>query len=98
MSKIYHSLPRRGACAFVQLFQAGHIGRAQGLPCRSQTKHRSVALMRRLALLRTVVILQCPMGPVALSQGRFRLGLGTQVRAHVERRYASPWSGSPGPA
>jgi hypothetical protein len=23
MSKIYHSLPRRGACAFVQLFQAG---------------------------------------------------------------------------
>ncbi|OWY60986.1 LLM class F420-dependent oxidoreductase, partial [cyanobacterium TDX16] len=23
--------------------------------------------------------------------GRFALGLGTQVRAHVERRYATPW-------
>lgn len=28
----------------------------------------------------------------ALSGGRFALGLGTQVRAHVERRYGSTWS------
>jgi probable F420-dependent oxidoreductase len=28
----------------------------------------------------------------ALSGGRFALGLGTQVRAHVERRYGTPWS------
>jgi probable F420-dependent oxidoreductase len=28
----------------------------------------------------------------ALSGGRFALGLGTQVRAHVERRYGSRWS------
>lgn len=27
-----------------------------------------------------------------LSEGRFRLGLGSQVRAHVERRYGSTWS------
>jgi probable F420-dependent oxidoreductase len=33
----------------------------------------------------------------ALSSGRFRLGLGTQVKAHIERRYASPWTGAPGP-
>jgi probable F420-dependent oxidoreductase len=32
-----------------------------------------------------------------LSGGRFRLGLGTQVKAHVERRYAADWSGPPGP-
>ncbi len=32
-----------------------------------------------------------------LSGGRFRLGLGTQVRAHVKRRYATPWTGPPGP-
>jgi probable F420-dependent oxidoreductase len=31
------------------------------------------------------------------SQGRFRLGLGTQVKPHVERRYASAWTGAPGP-
>ncbi len=29
-----------------------------------------------------------------LSQGRFRLGLGSQVRAHVEKRYGARW-GSP---
>lgn len=32
-----------------------------------------------------------------LSGGRFRLGLGTQVKAHVARRYATPWTGAPGP-
>jgi probable F420-dependent oxidoreductase len=30
------------------------------------------------------------------SGGRFRLGLGTQVRAHIERRYSAPF-GPPGP-
>jgi len=32
-----------------------------------------------------------------LSGGRFRLGLGTQVKAHNERRYGAPWTGPPGP-
>ncbi len=32
-----------------------------------------------------------------LSGGRFNLGLGTQVKGHNERRYASPWTGAPGP-
>lgn len=31
-----------------------------------------------------------------LSKGRFTLGLGTQVRAHIERRYGIKWS-APGP-
>ncbi len=31
-----------------------------------------------------------------LSGGRFMLGLGTQVKAHVTRRFSMPW-GSPGP-
>jgi probable F420-dependent oxidoreductase len=30
-----------------------------------------------------------------LSQGRFILGLGSQVRAHIERRYGMAWSGRP---
>jgi probable F420-dependent oxidoreductase len=30
-----------------------------------------------------------------LSNGRFMLGLGSQVRAHVERRFGMPWSGRP---
>jgi probable F420-dependent oxidoreductase len=32
-----------------------------------------------------------------LSGGRFRLGLGTQVKGHNERRYAAPWTAPPGP-
>ncbi len=31
-----------------------------------------------------------------LSQGRFRLGLGTQVKGHIERRFSTVWE-SPGP-
>lgn len=27
-----------------------------------------------------------------MSKGRFNLGLGSQVRAHIERRYSMPWS------
>jgi len=32
-----------------------------------------------------------------LSNGRFSLGLGSQVKGHNERRYATPWTGPPGP-
>jgi probable F420-dependent oxidoreductase len=28
----------------------------------------------------------------ALSKGRFLLGLGTQIRAHIEKRFSMPWS------
>lgn len=31
------------------------------------------------------------------TKGRFMLGLGTQVRAHIVRRFSSFWSGSPAP-
>lgn len=31
------------------------------------------------------------------SNGRFRIGLGTQVKPHVVRRYGSTWTGPPGP-
>src|SRR5579863_9897338 len=27
-----------------------------------------------------------------LAKGRFHLGLGSQVRAHIQRRYSMPWS------
>jgi len=30
------------------------------------------------------------------SKGRFRLGLSTQVKAHIERRYGAPWPGGVG--
>ncbi len=39
-----------------------------------------------------VVIAQASFDLAALSRGRFLLGLGTQVRAHVERRFGMEWS------
>ena len=32
-----------------------------------------------------------------LSGGRFNLGLGTQVKGHIELRYSTPWTAAPGP-
>ena len=43
-----------------------------------------------------VVLAQAAFDLAALSGGRFCLGLGTQVRAHVERRFGASWS-APGP-
>src|SRR4051794_16825062 len=28
----------------------------------------------------------------AYSEGRFRLGLGSQIKAHIEKRFSMPWS------
>ncbi|HEY8448855.1 MAG TPA: TIGR03617 family F420-dependent LLM class oxidoreductase [Bacillota bacterium] len=56
--------------------------------------------------LTTAVAIAFPRSPMAtaqaawalqqLSRGRFVLGLGTQVKAHNERRYSTPWT-APGP-
>ena len=32
------------------------------------------------------------MGPAGYSEGRFILGLGSQVQAHIEKRFSMPWS------
>jgi probable F420-dependent oxidoreductase len=62
----------------------------------------SAAAHTERVLLRTGVAVALPRSPThlamvandlqLLSKGRFQLGLGTQVKAHVERRFASTWS------
>ena len=57
--------------------------------------------------LATNVAIAFPRSPMAtaqvawdlqhLSGGRFAIGLGTQVKPHVERRYAATWTDAPGP-
>jgi len=57
--------------------------------------------------LRTGVAVAFPRSPMVTAQiawdlqrfsnGRFELGLGTQVKGQNERRYAAPWTASPGP-
>jgi len=58
-----------------------------------------IALMTSVAIAfarSPVVVAQTAWDLQALSGGRFVLGLGTQVKAHVERRFAMPW-GPPAP-
>lgn len=57
--------------------------------------------------LETGVAIAFPRAPMVVAQmawdlqrfsnGRFALGLGTQVKGHSERRYGVPWIGAPGP-
>ena len=57
-------------------------------------------------MLQTSVAIAFPRSPMIaaytardlqdLSRGRFRLGLGTQVKGHIERRFSTSWE-SPGP-
>jgi probable F420-dependent oxidoreductase len=57
--------------------------------------------------LATGVAVAFPRSPMVVAQmawdlqrfsaGRFRLGLGTQVKGHNERRYSTPWTGAPVP-
>ena len=64
------------------------------------------ATATRRALLQTSVAIAFPRSPMVtayqardlqeLAQGRFRLGLGTQVKGHIERRFSTRWE-APGP-
>ncbi|MFQ5667760.1 MAG: TIGR03617 family F420-dependent LLM class oxidoreductase [Candidatus Binatia bacterium] len=57
--------------------------------------------------LRTGIAVAFPRSPMVMAQlawdlqrfsdGRFELGLGTQVKGQNERRYAAPWTAPPGP-
>ncbi|MBP9032668.1 MAG: LLM class flavin-dependent oxidoreductase, partial [Pseudomonadales bacterium] len=44
-----------------------------------------------------MVTAQCAWDLQGYSGGRFALGIGTQIKGHNERRYATPWPSAPGP-
>ena len=44
-----------------------------------------------------MVTAQCAWDLQGFSGGRFALGIGTQIKGHNERRYATPWPSAPGP-
>ncbi len=78
--------------------EAGHDA---FLPCMI-----AAANTRRMTM-GTNVAIAFPRSPMVTAQmawdlqhfsgGRFNLGLGTQVKGHVERRYSTAWTGPPGP-
>lgn len=61
----------------------------------------------RIVTLATGIAVAFPRSPMVTAQmawdlqrfsnGRFQLGLGTQVKGHNERRYSTPWNAPPGP-
>jgi probable F420-dependent oxidoreductase len=71
------------------------------MPCAVAAEHTS------RVTIGTNVAIAFPRSPMTVAQtawdlqrwsgGRFKLGIGTQVKGHNERRYSSPWSAPPGP-
>ncbi len=63
------------------------------LPAAESTRGLALYTAVAIALARSPMTLASTAWDLHLaSEGRFRLGLGTQIRAHIERRYAMPWS------
>jgi probable F420-dependent oxidoreductase len=77
---------------------AGHDPFFPLLIAAEHTRRVSLATGVAVAFPRSpMVVAQMAWDLQRLSGGRFRLGLGTQVKGHNERRYGTPWTGSPGP-
>ena len=59
----------------------------------SATERIRVSTAIAVAFARSPMALATTANDVQLAtQGRFALGLGSQVRAHIERRFSMPWS------
>lgn len=71
------------------------------MPCAIAAEHTD------RVTIGTNVAIAFPRSPMTIAQiawdlqrwsgGRFKLGLGTQVKGHNERRYSTPWTGPAGP-
>jgi probable F420-dependent oxidoreductase len=78
--------------------EAGHDPFLPLVVAAEHTRHIRLGTNVAIAFPRSpLVTAQVAWDLQQLSGGRFQLGLGTQVKAHVERRYAATWSGPPGP-
>jgi probable F420-dependent oxidoreductase len=71
------------------------------MPCAIAAEHTT------RVTIGTNIAIAFPRSPMTVAQvawdlqrwsgGRFKLGLGTQVKGHNERRYSAPWTGPAGP-
>ena len=65
----------------------------QALCAADATTTLGVGTAVAIAFARTpMTVAYSSYGLAAMSRGRFVLGLGTQVKAHIERRFGMPWS------
>ncbi len=79
--------------------EAGHDPYLPLAIAAEHTEHIKLATNVAIAFPRSpMVTAQLAWDLQHYSNGRFSVGLGTQVKPHVERRYATPWTtGGPGP-
>ena len=78
--------------------EAGHDPFLPLMIAAEHTRRISLGTNVAIAFPRTpMVVAQMAWDLQRFSGGRFRLGLGTQVKGHNERRYSAPWTAPPGP-
>src|SRR2546422_3923339 len=77
--------------------EAGHDPYLPCVVAANATDHMTIGTNIAVAFPRSPLVhAQIAWDLQAASQGRFILGLGTQVKGHNERRYSTPWT-APGP-
>jgi probable F420-dependent oxidoreductase len=78
-------------------FEAAHDPFLSLLPAAEHTQRPQLGTGIAVAFARTPMAMAYPAHDLqVLSEGRFLLGLGSQVKPHIERRFAMPW-GHPAP-
>lgn len=78
-------------------FEAAHDPFLPLMPIAEHSERMDVGTGIAVAFARTPMAMAYPAYDVQLhSRGRLLLGLGSQVKAHIERRFAMPW-GHPAP-
>ncbi len=78
--------------------EAGHDAFLPIVAAAASTRRLSMGTNVAVAFPRSpMVTAQLAWDLQHLSNGRFNLGLGTQVKGHNELRYSTPWPGAPGP-
>jgi probable F420-dependent oxidoreductase len=74
-------------------FEGGHNALFPLLLCAEHTEHVQLTTSVVIAFARSPMTLAQEAYDLQLaSRGRFRLGLGTQIKPHIEKRFSMPWS------
>ncbi len=100
LAKIAEAARRIEALGFdgATIPEAGHDPFLPAMIAAEHTERITIATNVAIAFPRSpMVTAQLAWDLQHFSGGRFQLGLGTQVKGHNERRYATPWTGPPGP-
>jgi len=75
------------------IFESSHDPFLQVLLAAQQTSRLELATGVAIAFARSpMIVAQTANDLQTMSRGRFILGLGSQVKAHIEKRFSMPWS------